>query len=93
MVEIVHPLLGEFPSENFKRMHVYQSLMGEIQDVEIIMQALAEAPLHLSTFDAEPVRGYYERCHAEAISASMNAMDQLDTFWRAAPDQPFPWEN
>lgn len=92
MLEIVHPLLNDFPSESLKHMHDYQSLMGEIQDVEIIMQALAEAPLHLSTFDAEPVRRYYERCHAEAISAYMNAMDQLTTFWRAAPDQSFPWE-
>ncbi len=73
-------------------MHDYQSLMGEIQDVEIIMQALAEAPIHLSRFDPEPVRSYYERCHAGAISTYLAAMDQLDSFWRPAPDQPFPWE-
>jgi CHAD domain-containing protein len=92
MVEIVHPLVKDFPSENLKQMHDYQSLMGEIQDVEVIMQALADAPVHLSTFDPEPVRSYYERCHAEAISAYMEAMNQLDTFWRPAPDQSFPWE-
>jgi CHAD domain-containing protein len=92
MVEIVNPLLNDFPSENLKRMHDYQSLMGEIQDVEVIMQALAEAPIHLATFDPEPVRRYYERCHAEAISAYLATMNQLDSFWRLAPDQPFPWE-
>jgi len=92
MVEIVHPLLKDFPAENLKRMHSYQSLMGEIQDVEVIMQALAEAPIHLSRFDPEPVRSYYERCHAEAISTYLAAMNQLDSFWRPAPDQPFPWE-
>jgi len=92
MVEIVNPLLNDFPPENLKRMHDYQSLMGEIQDVEVIMQTLAEAPIHLSTFDPEPVRRYYEHCHAEAISAYLEAMSQLDTFWRPAPDQPFPWE-
>ena len=92
MVEIVHPLLKDFPSENLKLMHDYQSLMGEIQDVEIIMQALAETPIHLSRFDPEPVRSYYERCHAEAISTYLAAMNQLDAFWRPAPDQPFPWE-
>lgn len=92
MVEVVHPLLNGFPSENLERMHDYQSLMGEIQDIEVIMQALAEAPIHLSTFDSEPVRRYYERCHADAISAYLEAMNQLDTFWRLAPDQPFPWE-
>jgi CHAD domain-containing protein len=92
MVEITHPLLNDFPSENLKRMHDYQSLMGEIQDIEVIMQALAEAPIRLSTFDPEPVRRYYERCHAEAISAYVEAKNQLDTFWRPATDQPFPWE-
>jgi CHAD domain-containing protein len=92
MAEIVYPLLPDFPSENLRQMHDYQSLMGEIQDTEIIMQALADAPRHAFSFDPEPVRRYYERCHAEAVSAYMASMNQLDTFWRAAPDQPFPWE-
>jgi CHAD domain-containing protein len=92
MVEIIHPLLEDFPVENLKKMHDYQSLMGEIQDVEVIMQALADAPLHVSAFDPEPVRRYYERCHAKAISAYLASMNCLDSFWRPAPDQPFPWE-
>lgn len=92
MVEIIHPMLNDFPGENLERMHHYQSLMGEIQDVEVIMQALAEAPVRSSTFDPEPVRGYYDRCHAEAISAYLDVMNQLDTFWRKAPDRSFPWE-
>jgi CHAD domain-containing protein len=92
MVEIVHPLVKGFPSDNLKWMHEYQSLMGEIQDIEVIMQALAEAPIHLTLIDPEPVRRYYERCHAEAIFAYLAVADQLDTFWRPAPDQSFPWE-
>ena len=92
MVEIVHPLVNDFPAENLKLMHEYQSLMGEIQDVEVIMQALAEAPLSLSSLDLEPVQHYYERCHAEAISAYLEVKDQLDIFWRPAPDRSFPWE-
>ena len=91
-VEVTHPLLEHFPAENLKRMHDYQSLMGEIQDVEVILQALTDAPVNVSSFDPEPVRRYYEACHTEAISAYLENMNQLDTFWRAAPDQPFPWE-
>jgi CHAD domain-containing protein len=91
-VEVTHPLLEDFPAENLKRMHDYQSLMGEIQDMEVILQALTDAPVNVSSFDPEPVRRYYEGCHAEAISAYLENMNQLDTFWRAAPDQPFPWE-
>lgn len=92
MVEIIHPVLQDFPFENLKCMHDYQSLMGEIQDVEVIMQALADAPVQVSSFDPVPVRGYYERCHAKAVSAYLEQKDQLDTFWRPTPDQPFPWE-
>jgi hypothetical protein len=73
-------------------MHDYQSLMGEIQDVEVIMQALADVPVQVASFDPGPVRGYYERCHANAVSAYLDCKEQLDTFWRPAPDQPFPWE-
>lgn len=92
MVEIIHPALPNFPFENLKCMHDYQSLMGEIQDVEVIMQALADAPVRVSSFDPGPVRGYYERCHANAVLAYVERKDQLDTFWRPTPDQPFPWE-
>lgn len=92
MVEIVHPLVQGFPPENLKCMHDYQSLMGEIQDVEIITQALADAPLQVSSFDPEPVRRYYEGYHTRAVSAYLEQMNQLDTFWRFAPNQPFPWE-
>ena len=91
-VEVTHPLLEDFPAENLKRMHDYQSLMGEIQDMEVILQALTDAPVNVSSFDPEPVRRYYEGCHAAAISAYLENMNQLDTFWRSAPDKPFPWE-
>jgi hypothetical protein len=93
MIEVVHPLLPAIPAQNLKQMHEYQSLMGEIQDVEVIMQALADAPVQASSFDPEPVRSYYERRHAEAISAYLARKGQLDTFWRSAPDRPFPWES
>ena len=92
MVEITHPLLSGFPIGNLKLMNDYQALMGEIQDVEIIMQALADAPADAASFDPEPVRRYYERCHADAISAYMEVMNRLDLFWRPAPEEPFPWE-
>ena len=92
MVEIIHPLLDNYPVKNLKYMHDYQSLMGEIQDVEVILQTLTDAPVNVSSFDPQPVRRYYEQCHTKAISSYMERMNQLDTFWRPAPDQLFPWE-
>jgi len=92
MVEITYPLLNGFSIENLKRMNAHQSLMGEIQDAEVFAQTLADFSEHASLSDLEPVRQYYERRHAEAISAYVKEMNQLDTFWRPAPDQHFPWE-
>ena len=91
MVEIVNPLLKNFPDDHFERMNAYQSLMGEIQDIEVIMQTLADfsAP---ASFDAEPVRRYYERRHAEATSTYMKSMNLIEQFWRSALDKPLPWE-
>ena len=92
MVEIIYPLLDGFPPENLKRMHDYQALMGEIQDVEVIMQTLADFPTRGSSLDFEFVRHYYEQRHAEATSAYIEEMNQIDDFWRSSPDQTFPWE-
>jgi CHAD domain-containing protein len=92
MVEIVQPLLPDFPPENLKRMNDYQSLMGEVQDAEVFTQTLADFLEHASLSDPEPVRRYEEHRHADVISAYENQMNQIDTFWRPAPDQPFPWE-
>ena len=66
--------------------------MGEIQDAEVFAQTLADFSEHASFPDLEPVRRYYERRHAEAISAYAKAANQINTFWRSAPEGPFPWE-
>jgi CHAD domain-containing protein len=92
MIEIIQPMLSDFPVENLKRMNDYQSLMGEIQDAEVFAQTLADYSEHTSFSDLEPVRRYYEQRHAEAISAYASALNQIHPFWRSAPEQPFPWE-
>jgi CHAD domain-containing protein len=92
MVEIIHPLLEKFPSEQFKWMNDYQSLMGEVQDAEVFMQTLTDFAENAAFPDLKAVRRYYERRHTEAIAAFVKEMNRLHGFWRAAPDQPFPWE-
>lgn len=92
MVEIVHPLLQDFPAENLKWMNGYQTLMGEIQDAEVFTQTLADFADHASLSDPEPARRYQEQRHADAISAYVAEQNQIDSFWRGEPDQSFPWE-
>ncbi len=92
MIEIIHPLLKDYPNENLKRMNDYQSRMGEIQDSEVFMQTLADYSESTSFPDMESVRRYYEQRHNEAISAYIENRNELQKFWRPAPDQSFPWE-
>ncbi|MBI5952496.1 MAG: CHAD domain-containing protein [Chloroflexi bacterium] len=94
MVESIHPALEGFPQDYLKRMHDYQTLMGEIQDMEVALQELAEfektAP---EGYDPEPVRAYYKEGHSLAISRYLEDRGEVMTFWRVAPDQSFPKEN
>lgn len=92
IVEIVHPLLMDFPPGNLKLMHDYQSLMGEVQDAEVFAQTLVDFSEYTAFPFLEPVRRYYENRHSEATSAYVGNMNQLNEFWRPAPGQPFPWE-
>jgi CHAD domain-containing protein len=92
MVEIARPLLKDFPETNFEQMDRYQTLMGDVQDSEVFLETFADFSEDASPADVEPVRRYIERRQADAIAAYREQMSQLSTFWRAAPDQPFPWE-
>jgi len=89
MVEIVHPLLPGFPQPNFKRMHDYQTSMGEIQDVEVFLFTLDDLT---EAGSSESVRRYYEQRHTELITAYIEDKGEVETFWRASPSLPFPWE-
>jgi CHAD domain-containing protein len=92
MVEIVHPLLKDFPPATIKQMNEYQTLMGNIQDAEVFAGTLADFAAHAPFADQDAVQHYYEKRRSEAISTFVKAMDQLHTFWRPAPDRPFPWD-
>ena len=92
MVEIVHPLLKDFPPATIKQMNEYQTLMGNIQDAEVFAGTLADFAAHAPFADQDAVQHYYEKRRSEAISTFVKAMDRLHAFWRPAPDQPFPWE-
>jgi len=91
-VEIVHPLVENFPQENFELMHNYQTLMGEIQDMETALQRLADLQESLESSKMETARQGYENRRKLALSNYLEQKGAALTFWRSAPDQSFPWE-
>jgi CHAD domain-containing protein len=92
MVEMIHPLLPDFPETCLEYMHAYQARMGEVQDAEVFLQAFHDFAGTSAGSDLEAIDRYYERRHAEAIAAYADDMMQLNNFWRPEPDKPFPWQ-
>ena len=94
MAEIVQPLVPGYPESQLERMHQYQGMMGDIQDIETFLDTLVDfSERGASGFDLKPIRRFYEKRHRDLISAFMDERGELITFWRAASDQPYPWEN
>ena len=93
MIETLYPILQNVPADYLKRLHDYQVTMGDIQDMEVALQELADFDeIAHASYDPEPARAYYKERHASALSRYIEDKGEIITFWRAAPDQPFPEE-
>ena len=92
MVEIVNPILKEYPAAYLKQMHEYQSKMGDIQDADVFLNALVEFAGQTVSAAPEPARRSFELRLTNRINTFMTNRDVLHKFWRPAPEQPFPWE-
>ena len=90
MVEIVHPVMKGYPEMNLKLMHAYQSRMGSVQDAEVFLRTLTEFTARAVEL-AETLR-FFEQHRLDMIEGFMRQRDELDTFWRSAPDSRFAWE-
>jgi len=94
VVEIVQPLIPDYPETHLERMHQYQSRMGDIQDIETFLSALADfSENDAPGFDLRPIFRFYKKRRSELIAAFIEDKGELIAFWRDAFDQPFPWEN
>ena len=93
MLETISPILQDLPADHLKKLHDYQSAMGDIQDMEVALQELADFNQHAPvSYDPEPARSYYKERHAIALAAYIEDKGEIITFWRTAPDQPVPQE-
>jgi CHAD domain-containing protein len=91
MIECIQPILPDFPESQFKRMHDYQTLMGDIQDAEVFLLTLANFSAHHTEHNLEPVHRMYETYFSQALTIYLDDKGELDTFWRVAPASNFPW--
>jgi CHAD domain-containing protein len=91
-VEAARPLLRKVPKTIFKDMHNYQGKMGDVQDTRVMLEMLAEFAERNPEADLAPVREALEKRRAELVATFMQVKDELSAFWRAQPEEIFPWE-
>jgi CHAD domain-containing protein len=100
VIEVLLPVLPGFPQENLRRMQAYQGRMGDIQDLDILIHALgtySERPPQGSAdedlaLDLKSSRDRYADQQTQLITTYLEDKDELLSFWRAAPEELFPWE-
>ncbi len=93
MIEAIYPILQNPAPDYLKKLQDYQAAMGDIQDMEVALHELADfEELALASYDPEPARAYYTERHIIALYSYIENKDKIITFWRPAPDQPFPEE-
>ena len=100
MIEMVDPFLPKHPGNFLDRMHDYQDAMGQVHDTTVFLETLKDYEVelqrrhsdHPSDLDPKPVERYFRTRLADLVRAYFERKDELYTFWRSAPDQPFPWE-
>lgn len=90
-VEIIRPQLENFPEANFQHMHAYQSMLGDIQDLDVALQSVADV-LDASDPTVQPVSDHYASRLRTAVFNFVEDKGEIFTFWRNAPNQSFPWE-
>lgn len=90
-LECASPLLTEFPQKQFKRMQATQTLMGNIQDAQVFLQALDVFARKHPEFDLVDVQRAAQEYFDQSILTFLTASPELADFWRSSATATFPW--
>ena len=91
MVDALSPLLPAVTDEHRRAMHDYQTMMGDVQDSEVLLAALEEfieSEDNASTM--QPLRAALVQRREQLIWVYVNAAPKLASFWppKALPPRP-----
>ncbi len=91
MVEIVHPALRGYRIETLGIMREYQRKMGNIQDVETLLNYLEKYAKSHKRFEGASLLAYYREACAQAVLDFHAHKENIYRFWRSTRRTPFPW--
>jgi len=93
MVEVIYLCLPNFPEAQLEQMHDYQTQMGNIHDLQVLLETLAKFAKDDDSTDSEPVRLFYEKALDETLATFLRTKDEVLAFWRPTPLAAFPWQS
>ena len=87
LVELLQSLLPGITTRQIETMHEYQSMMGEIQDVETLQGALDEYVSKKKSRQGKHLhfRDYLRKRRAALVRTYLRQADRLDSFWPLRP--------
>jgi CHAD domain-containing protein len=86
MVEALSPLLPSMSDQHRQAMRGYQSMMGDIQDIEVLLATLEKFIKHGNEDSyTERLRTEFTRRKEQLIRVYLNAAGKLRQFWPLQP--------
>jgi len=91
MVEALSPLLPAVTDKHLQAMHDHQSMMGEIQDLKVLLAALDEfIESEHNAPASQPLRAEFVRRCEQLIRGYLDASPTLESFWPPKALSPSP---
>jgi CHAD domain-containing protein len=91
MLEVASPLVPPMPPSRPRVLHNYQGMMGDIQDVVVMLAFIDRFAVENPQFDVSPVRTIVVQKLGERMEYFLGRIHRLKQFWRKSPTTRFPW--
>ncbi len=93
MIEIAEPLIPAMPATRARTLQRYQAMMGDIQDMVVLLRFIDQFANDNPQFDITPVRVLAtEKCN-QRMTYFIARINRLNRFWRKTPAVRFPWRS
>ncbi len=92
VVETLQPILPGVTAKQIRNMHAYQAMMGEVQDMEVLLATLRRfaAKGRINPRHVPPLRRELNARRAALIRSCLASADQLYGFWPPRPRRRSP---
>jgi CHAD domain-containing protein len=91
MLEVASPLVPPMPPSRPRVLHHYQGMMGDIQDVMVLLGFIDRFAVENPQFDVSPVRAIVVQKLDERMVFFLDRINRIRQFWRKSPTMRFPW--